>query len=606
MELRVRHTRRLGLLVTAIVVIVALPASAPVAAEARPKLERPPSQGVAPPGYRLTARDATRIAGRGEKIAAESRRHSAFRPTAYTRGPGRWQVSWFARDHDEVAQARVDDATGAILEQWTGHQVAWTMARGYEGAFGRKLNAPWVWIPLCLLFLAPFIDPRRPFRLLHLDLLVLLSFGVSHIFFNRGDIGVSVPLAYPVLAYLLVRLLRAGFRPRERREALVPVVPVAWLAIAIVFLVGFRVGLNVIDSSVIDVGYAGVIGADRIADGDALYGEGFQEDVERGDTYGPVNYLAYLPFEQALPWDGVWDDLPAAHGAAIAFDLITLLGLVLLGRRLRPGREGRELGVALGFAWAAFPYALFTLQTNANDSIVAMFTVLAMLALTLEPARRGASAAARGVAVGLGAAAKFAPLALAPLFAKGCGGRGRRDGEGGRLWPWLVFSAALFAVLGLSFLPFVPDGGLREVYDRTLGYQASRPSPFSVWGQVEWLDPLHQAVKAAAVGLALLVAVVPRRRTPLQVAALGGAVLVAVELAITHWFYLYVAWFAPLALVALFGPYRGSAPPPSSQPATAGLVGLHGGPRVQELLDGNRPPVGAGLDEDRVEPGVDV
>ena len=54
----------------------------------------------------------------------------------------------------------------------------------------------------------------------------------------------------------------------------------------------------------IDVGYAGVIGADRIVDGDELYGEGFSEDVERGDTYGPVNYLLYVPFEQAMPWSG--------------------------------------------------------------------------------------------------------------------------------------------------------------------------------------------------------------------------------------------------------------------------------------------------------------
>ncbi|MGI9081214.1 MAG: glycosyltransferase 87 family protein [Thermoleophilaceae bacterium] len=567
MELRLRHTRRLRLLATAVAAFVALPAAAPAAAEARPKLERPSSQTVAPHGYRLTAREASRIARRGEKIAVESERHSIFRPTAYTRGPGRWQVAFFDRDRDEVAQARVDDSTGAILEQWTGDQVAWTMARGYEGAFGRKLNAPWVWIPLCLVFLVPFIDPRRPFRLLHLDLLVLVSFGASQVFFNRGDIGVSAPLAYPVLVYLLVRLLSAGFRPRERREALVPVVPVAWLAVAIFLLAGFRVGLNIMDSGVIDVGYAGVIGADRIADGDPLYGDGFSGEVERGDTYGPVSYLAYVPFEQALPWSGSWDDLPAAHAAAITFDLITLLGLVLLGRRLRPGREGRALGIALGFAWAAFPYALFTLETNANDSIVAMFTVLAMLALTLEPARRGMSATARGAAVGLGAAAKFAPLALAPLFATGCGRGSRQDGAKRRPCSWLVFSAALLAVLAAAFLPFLPDGGPRELYDRTLGYQASRPSPFSVWGQVEWLQPLHQAVKAGAVALAVLVAVVPRRRSPLQVAALGAAVLVAVELALTHWFYLYVAWFAPLALVALLGPYRGPAPPLGSEPA---------------------------------------
>ena len=332
----------------------------------------------------MTAKQVQRVASRDQKVRGERGRHRDFDPSVYTRGPGRWQVSWFDGDR-EVAQTRVDDATGAVLESWTGDQVAWTMARGYEGAFGRKLNAPWVWIPLCVLFLVPFVDPRRPFRLLHLDLLVLLGFGASHVFFNRGEIGMSVPLVYPVLLYLLVRLVLAGLRPRRDRGRLFPVFPMTWVAILLVLLVGFRIGLNVTDSNVIDVGYAGVIGADRIVDGDGLYGPKFSEDVERGDTYGPVNYLLYVPFEQARPWSGSWDDLPAAHGAALAFDLLTLGGLVLLGSRLRPGPAGRELGVALGVAWAAYPYTLFALETNSNDSLVALFTVAALLALTLSP-----------------------------------------------------------------------------------------------------------------------------------------------------------------------------------------------------------------------------
>src|SRR5205085_1878405 len=139
--------------------------------------------------------------------------------------------------------------------------------------------------------------------------------------------------------------------------------------------VGFRVALNAADSNVIDVGYAGVIGADRIMDGDGIYGKGFDKDVESGDTYGPANYLAYVPFEQAVPWSGVWDDLPAAHGAAVAFDLAVLLGLFVLGRRLRAGPEGRELGVALAFAWAALPYSAFALESNSNDTLVAAFLV---------------------------------------------------------------------------------------------------------------------------------------------------------------------------------------------------------------------------------------
>jgi uncharacterized membrane protein len=529
---------RSGLRAALVAVLVAL--AAPGAAAAQdPQL--PESQTEPPRFFERSANEAERIAARAEKLRS-ARADGPLDPTAYTRGAGRWQVSFF-RDGDEVVQVLLDDRSGAVLEQWDGDQVAWRMARGYSGAFGRKLNAPWVWIPLCLLFLLPFIDFRRPFRLLHLDLLVLVAFGLSHVFFNRGEIGVSVPLVYPVLLYLLVRVLLAGFRPRERPGRLVPHVPLAWLAVALVFLVAFRVALNAVDSNVIDVGYAGVIGADRIVDGDELYGEGFSEDVERGDTYGPVTYLLYVPFEQALRWSGAWDDLPAAHGAAIAFDLLAIGGLLLLGRALRPGGEGRTLGVGLAWAWAAYPYTAFVLETNANDTLVALACIGALLAF----ARRWA--AAGGAVVGLGTAAKFAPLALAPLFA--------------RRAP-VVFGAALVLTLAVTVIPFLPDGGLRELYDRTLGYQAGRGSPFSVWGQVGALDWLQTVVKVAAVGLALAVAFVPRRPDERQVAALGAAVLIALQLAVTHWFYLYVVWFVPFVLVAMFGAYRERVPDPTT------------------------------------------
>ena len=559
MELRVRGLARLTgrVAAAAAVAVAALGCAAP--ASAAPELKTPESQTVAPPGYELTAKRAIRIASRSETVRAEGDRHDDFRPAAYTRGPGRWQVSWLDGDR-EVAQARVDDSLGTVLEAWTGHQVAWSMARGYEGAFGRKLNAPYVWIPLCVLFLLPFLDPRRPFRLLHLDLLVLLGLGASHYFFNRGEIGVSVPLVYPVLLYLLARLLWSGLRPRERGQRLIPLVPLSWLALALILLVAFRVGLNVVDSNVIDVGYAGVIGADRIADGDGLYGPGFSGGVEHGDTYGPLTYLTYVPFEQALPWSGSWDDLPAAHGAAIGFDLLTLLGLLLLGRRLRAGRAGRELSLALGYAWVTYPYALFALQTNSNDTLVGLLTVAALLALTLAPARRGLSAAARGASIALATAAKVGPLALAPLFATAAGGSSRRA----TLRNLAIFTAALGAVVVATTLPFVPDGGLRELYDRTLGYQAARGSPFSVWGQEPSLKWLQTALKAGAIGLALLVAFVPRRSADRQLAALGAAVLIALQLPVTHWFYLYIVWFLPFVLVASFGAYR-----PTTQPAEA-------------------------------------
>ena len=290
MELRDRARRRLS---RALLLFLALALLAPGGAGAA-TLRQPPSQTKPPRFYKLSARQAIAIADRASKVRDE-RRHGRLAPTAYENGVARWQVRYF-RHGDEAVQVQVDDRSKAILEQWRGPQIAWTMARGYPGAFGRKLNAPYVWLPLCFLFLVPFLDPRRPFRLLHLDLLVILAFGVSHVFFNRGKIGVSVPLVYPVLVYLLVRALAAGFRPRARAGPLVPWLRPGWLAVGLVFLVAFRAGLDVVDSNVIDVGYAGVVGADRIVDGDSLYGPGFASDLEHGDTYGPVAYLAYVPF----------------------------------------------------------------------------------------------------------------------------------------------------------------------------------------------------------------------------------------------------------------------------------------------------------------------
>jgi hypothetical protein len=522
--------------------------AAPAAAT---ELHQPTSQTEPPRFFDRSAEQVIALARGADKVR-EERRDGHLEPTAYTKGPGRWQVSFF-RDGKQVVQVQVDDRTGAVLEQWTGDQVAWTMARGYEGAFGRKLNAPYVWLPLCVLFLVPFVDRRRPLRLLHLDLIVLLAFGVSHVYFNRGEIGTSVPLVYPVLLYLLARTAIAGLRPRERLGAIVPHVPAALLVVGLVFLLSFRIGLNVVDSNVIDVGYAGVIGADRIVDGDPLYGEGFSTDVEHGDTYGPLSYLVYVPFEQALPWSGRWDDLPAAHGAAIGIDLLVVAGLLLLGRRLRPGREGRMLGLALAYAWAAYPYTAFVLETNSNDSLVALACVVALLALTLAPARPRFTAVTRGIAVGAGTAAKFAPFALAPLFAFSPNGRRSRS---------LLFALALLVVVAAAVLPFLPDGGPRELYDRTVGYQASRPSPFSIWGQVS-IDWLHTVAKALAVAISVGVAFVPRRRDPRQVAALGAAVLIALELVAPHWFYLYVVWFVPFVFVTCLGAYR--LPPPTPQ-----------------------------------------
>jgi hypothetical protein len=498
------------------------------------------SQNTRPAGYRLTAAQVLRIASRVPRIREELRRHPTSIPYEYTKGPGRWQVSWFSpgRKQKELAQVYVGDATGKVTEAWTGFQVAWTMARGYRGAFGRRVNALYVWLPLCALFLAPFIpwrrgaDGRRRWSLLHLDLLVLLGFSVSLAFFDHAMIGISVPLVYPPLLYLLARMLLLAFGRGRPRRPLSLSVPVSWLAVAVVFLVGFRVGLNVTNSNVIDVGYAGVIGADKLLHGKPLYGN-WPHDNANGDTYGPVDYYAYVPFRAAFGWSGRWDDLPAAHAAAIAFDLLTLLGLWFLGRRIR----GPTLGTVLAYAWAAYPFTLWSLSSNTNDTLVGLSVVLGLLVITSAPAR-GAAGAIAGLT-------KFAPFALAPLLARGVGPFPRKRSLASYV---LAFALTLVAAM----LPVLLDHNLHAFWHDSVSYQAGRITPFSVWGLWGGLSVEQHLVQGAAVALAMAVAVVPRRRGLIEVAALGAAVLIALQVSVSYWLYSYIAWFFPLVGIALF------------------------------------------------------
>jgi hypothetical protein len=502
----------------------------------------PPS--VRPAGFELTAGRATAIATDALRPGGSVRRFETRTRT----GPDairQWQVDYFDPEGKDVGQVVVDDAGACVVEKWTGEQVETKLARGYPGAVSGKVSSLWLWLPLCVLFLAPFVDPRRPLRLIHIDLLALLGFSVSLAFFNHAKVEASVGLIYPVLAYVFVRMLIAAFRPTERRDNLLPIAPRGLLVAGIVALVAFHTAYMATEGKVIDVGLAGVIGADRLTHGDDVYGEGASSGMPiRGDVYGPVNYIAYAPFELAFPWSGRWDDVPAARAAALGFELLTALALFGLGRRLRPGGEGSTLGVALAYAWLAYPFTLYTLGSSFNDGLVALLVVCCLLVVTSAPAR-GAISALAGLA-------KFGPLILTPLFAAGNGDRRAR--------PLTLFTLAFLAAAAVVTIPLLPDGGFRELYDRSLGYQASRGSPFSVWGQAPSLHFLQTLTKVGAVALAAAFFFVPRRRSTVQLAALGAALLIAVQVTANHWFYPYAVWYAPLALVAVFARERGPLP----------------------------------------------
>ena len=459
------------------------------------------------------------------------------------------------------------------------------MARGYSGAFGgQQINSVAIWLAFCIVFLLGLADLRRPLSVRNLDLLVLLSFSASLWFFNRGEIFTSVPLVYPPLLYLLGRMVWCAWRggPGSSRS----VWPLWLVAAAAVFLTGFRIGLNVRDSNVIDVGYSGVIGAHRIAHGESPYGHmpeqgklkacgpedadgEIRERVQtngrcesandRGDTYGPVAYEAYVPAWAVLGWSGRWDELPAAHATSIAFDLLALLGLMLLGRRF----GGMRLAVMLPFAWAAYPFTQYVSSSNTNDAIMPVLLIFGFWLVT--------SAFARGAFLALAGWTKFAALLLVPLWAGYPEGR-RFSGKIAFAGGFVVATLAAFWIL---LLEPNPAHAARVFWDRTFGWQVGRDSPFSIWGWGQYHAagiPDLGLVQQVFLGLLALCAVAcyfgPRRKTPLQLAALTAALLIGFELALTHWFYLYIPWFFPfVAFVVLAPRRRRHAPPPSDREA---------------------------------------
>ena len=378
--------------------------------------------------------------------------------------------------------------------------------------------------------------------------------------------------------YLLARTAWIGFRPDARPAPLRSRWPVWALAAATLFLVGFRVGLNVDQGgTVIDVGYAGVIGADRILDGRAPYGAmpvtdgsppagrpgrtGDPERIQsngrcesanpRGDTYGPVAYLAYVPAVLALGWSGRWDELPGRHATSIAFDLLALAALALIGRRL----GGSRLAATLAFGWAAYPFTAYALMSNTNDAI--------MPALLLLGFWLASSPIARGAATALASSTKFASLILAPL--------------------WLTYRSGLRPG---QLARYAAGFGVATLAAFSCSCSSRRSStPCATSGTGRWV-PARARLALLDLGLGPVPRGIPdlgfppdgrpglrdrargsRGRAParkLKLAALTAALLLAFELTLTHWSYLYLPWVLPFVLLALTLPRARPAEAPSA------------------------------------------
>jgi hypothetical protein len=331
----------------------------------------------------LTEDEAVKLALADERVQEELSEHGPYsRDAEYE--DGEWTVHFFVEEEGsvggrptdegkEIAVVGVDDETWDVEYAWVGDQVGWAMARGEEGAYGKQANSWYVWGALALAFALAFLRTDRLLSVRNLDVVALLGFLVSHGFFREGIVYEAVLLWYLPLIYLFARTLLMGFGIGERVEK-TSNFP-TWLLLGLACLAcGLVLALN-LDSRVIDVGYAGVVGADLILEGTIPYGN-MPQEVGTGDTYGPLNYLLYVPFILLFGFSGEWDFLPAAHALSALAYVAGALALFVAGWRL----SGPKVAAALTFAWAAFPYTLYAANNNTNDIVVAAIAAIGLAA----------------------------------------------------------------------------------------------------------------------------------------------------------------------------------------------------------------------------------
>jgi hypothetical protein len=506
-----------------------------------------------PRGFTVTPRQALAIAKTAPKLDAIHRTFHPLTFSVYVWGVNHYEI-YFAF-HGKLVADQLVSATGQLGQTYTGPLMIGIYARGH---YGQVFDSPWVLVPFTLMFLLPILLLRRCSWLTRLDLAVVLLFGVSYWRFDTAHLESAVWLFYPPLLYLLVRMLMRGFNPRSFSREIDVRLPTVLLAIGLLALVAGRIAVTLAPHNVVDVGTASALGANRILHGQSIY----YPTLGHPDTYGPLAYLVYAPF-LALSSHFSWTYLLPVREATIAFDLLTIAGLIWLGVRLRAGRAGWRLGLLLAWLWAACPFSVLDMEKSTNDVLVALIVVLVMVVL--------ANPIKRGIAVGLGAASKFFPAALLPLAAIGLGTEPRSSIR--------KVLAGFVIATGVSFAVLLPPGGIQEVWSHTIGYQLTRDDIFSIWALHPSLAPIKVAIEVAAVLLAVAVAFRPRGpRTLAQFAALAAAVTIAVQLPAVHWFYMYIVWFLPLVFVAVLGGGRVRAEESAEDERDPALVGADTAP----------------------------
>ena len=273
-----------------------------------------------------------------------------------------------------------------------------------------------------------------------------------------------------------------------------------------------------------------------------------------------------------LPRAGLDGEVGRPARGALHLDRLRHRVLLLASCSPAAHRRPRD-GVTLAFAWARTRSRSTCSSSNTNDAIPPPF---------LDPGardpRRRRWRAARRWRSPAGRSSRRCSCRSGPCTRGRCAAgatwastrraaRAGREPSSARL-RWLAELGPVGAVayaLGCRWLDCADallPGAVSHFWHATSAASstASRRSRSGTGGQLPRRAarpaPLQRALEVALLVGGAAPAFVPRRKTPLQLAALTAPLLIGFELVLTHWFYLYIPWFFPFVALALFAPPR--------------------------------------------------
>lgn len=398
---------------------------------------------------------------------------------------------------------------------------------------------PLVWLLLVTVTVAVLAGwPRATQRTL--DACVLAGFIAAVWAYNEGFVSATVWIGTALLAYLGIRCFQTAFArsapAQPRRSASGDELRLLRAVAVTMALLVVIVGLTSPGES--DVAFASMAGATLLADGISPYGN-MPSELIHGDTYPILNYVLHVPAALVLPVYDSFSDWTGALVISCLAGLATAAGIYVASTR----EWGNAVAWRHVIAWFSFPAVWITASSGTNDLLAA--AAIAWGLALLPHAGRAACVLAAGAWI------KISPLLVLILWvARARGGDLRRALSG-----VAAVSAACVAVL-------VALGGVGEIRVMldALAFQSERGSLYSVWTQLgaRWAQELAVAVVAGALAAsaALVAGSSALRGDPVRLAALGGLLLIGMQISANYWTFAYLPWLMPLLLVALFGRQR--------------------------------------------------